>query len=134
MNNLHIFSLEIFFLIIIFFKLTIGIIRIRRKERIAIGDGGNKLLARAIAAQNNFLNYVPLAIILQLTLIYLSVNPAWLILLAILLLLGRLLHLMSLTIYELKTPPTYKVRVIGMLLTFSTLWLNVFLLLGYAWF
>jgi uncharacterized membrane protein YecN with MAPEG domain len=47
-----------------FVTLSILTLRLRRKFKIALGDGGNKQLLRAIRVHSNFAEYVPLALIL----------------------------------------------------------------------
>jgi uncharacterized membrane protein YecN with MAPEG domain len=44
--------------------LAARVIRIRRQERIPIGDGNNVRLQRAMRVHANFAEYVPLAVIL----------------------------------------------------------------------
>ena len=41
--------------------LSLNVIRIRRKNRISIGDGSNSELRIAIAAQSNAIEYIPMA-------------------------------------------------------------------------
>ena len=64
----------------------------RTKTKIMLLDGGNEQMARAIRAQGNFIEYVPLALLLMATLEW-SGQPGWLMhSLGGLLLVGRLLH------------------------------------------
>lgn len=66
--------------------------RLRRRNRISIGDGGLPSLTAAIRVQGNFTEYVPLAVILLLILELMGL-PAWLLhAIGIALVLGRLLH------------------------------------------
>lgn len=44
--------------------LSVRVVRIRRQEKVGIGDGNNVRLRRAIRAHGNFAEYVPLAVIL----------------------------------------------------------------------
>ena len=49
---------------LLFIFLTIRIIKIRRTNKISIGDGNNLILQKAIRAQSNFCETVPLTLIL----------------------------------------------------------------------
>lgn len=44
--------------------LSLGVVKIRHREKIGLGDGGNDELLRAIRSQANLLEYAPLALIL----------------------------------------------------------------------
>ena len=48
----------------LFVGLSIQAIRLRRGLRIAVGDGGNPLMLRAMRAHANFAEYVPLTLFL----------------------------------------------------------------------
>ena len=47
-----------------FVILSILTLRLRRKFKIGLGDGGNQQLLRAIRVHSNFAEYVPIALIL----------------------------------------------------------------------
>ena len=49
---------------LIYVPLGIRIALMRKKFRVGIGDGGNPDLARAIRVHGNFMEYVPLALVL----------------------------------------------------------------------
>ena len=96
--------------------LTIRVIRVRRAKKVALGHGGEELLERAIRAQGNFVESVPLGLLLAL-LIQLQ---GWGMVaggLALLLLLGRVIHALGVS----RTPEDYRYRVTGMALTFLSL-------------
>lgn len=79
-------------LTLVFFYLTLRVVKQRRKAKIAIGDGNNPALCRAIAVHNNFAQYVPLGLLL-ITFLELNRASAYVIHgLCIILLLARLLH------------------------------------------
>lgn len=65
--------------------LLLSVIRMRRDLKIAWGDGGNQDLMRQIRAHGNFVETVPMALILMLV-AELSMAPIW------------FLHLMGLTL------------------------------------
>jgi hypothetical protein len=101
----------------IFLRLSLAVIKLRRSNKISLGSSGNDELERAIRAQGNFSEYVPIALIL---LACLEVNgaPWWLIAApGAALTFGRLMHAQG--IHEL--PPKFGKRVIGMVWTINTL-------------
>ncbi len=51
-------------LALVFVGLSVRTIRLRRRARIAVGDGGDPRLARAMRVHTNFAEYVPLALLL----------------------------------------------------------------------
>jgi uncharacterized membrane protein YecN with MAPEG domain len=72
--------------------LSLRVIAIRRRARVGLGDGGNPELERAIRGQANFVEYVPMAL-LMLLILEMSRFSIYLIhALGIVLLIGRLLH------------------------------------------
>ena len=66
--------------------------QIRSREKIGIGDGGNDLLIRRMRAQANFIEQVPLTLLLFGALELAGKCPAWLVALGALFLLGRVAH------------------------------------------
>lgn len=93
--------------------LGLKVIGVRRRANVSVGDGGDESLLRAMRAQGNFCEYVPLALILMGTL---EVNggPGWMIhVIGIVLMAGRVLHAVGVG------PPrgVMKARVWGMYLT-----------------
>lgn len=72
--------------------LSIGVSRQRMRHKVSLGDGGVRELSTAIRAQGNFIEYVPMALLLIL-LLELAGNPGWMIhTLGGALFLGRILH------------------------------------------
>ena len=63
--NLHITASYASFLAILFLALSLKTIRERRRSKVAIGSGGDPILARAVRAHANFSEYVPLALLLM---------------------------------------------------------------------
>lgn len=55
--------------------LSLVVVRLRRKHRVPTGDGGHADLARAIRVQANFVEYVPLTLLL-LFMLEMSRQPA----------------------------------------------------------
>ncbi len=100
-------------------RLTLAVIKLRRKNRVSVGDGGNEALQLAIRAHANAVEYIPIALMLLLTL---ELNEAPKILIHVLgttLLIGRILHALGLPAKDLKK------RVLGMQIT-------IYLLIGLA--
>ena len=79
-------------LALLFVLLSVRVIATRRRQKIALGDGDNPALRRAMRVQANFAEYVPLALIL-ITFVELQAAPGVLVhLLGALLLAARLIH------------------------------------------
>jgi len=104
--------------------LTASVVRLRGKYKVGIGDGGHPELSRAVRAHANFIEYVPLALILLLILEYRGI-PAWALHgLGGSLFLGRVLHAWGLS----QRAGTSFGRAIGIVLTLlcilaASLWL-----------
>ena len=104
-------------LTIIFVRLSLAVIGLRRKNKVGLGSGGHEDLERAIRAQGNFAEYVPFGIIL-IACLELNGAPWWLVIIpGITLIIGRLIHAKGIN----EPPPDFSKRVLGMKLTFMTL-------------
>ena len=104
-------------LTIIFVKLSFAVICLRRKNKVGLGSGGYDDLERAIRAQGNFAEYVPIGLIL-IACLELNGAPWWLVILpGIALIIGRLIHAKGIN----EPPPNFSSRVLGMKFTFGTL-------------
>ena len=115
-------------LTLIFVKLSFAVIGLRRKNQIGLGSGGHDDLERAIRAQGNFAEYVPLGIIL-IACLELNGAPWWLVVIpGITLIVGRVIHAKGIRV----PPPDFSKRVLGMKFTFITLISLVILNLGWA--
>ncbi|MDP3589179.1 MAG: MAPEG family protein [Methylobacter sp.] len=100
-------------------RLSLAVIKLRRKNRVSVGDGGNEQLQLAIRTHANAVEYIPITLLLLLTL---ELNGAPTILIHVLgatLLIGRILHAMGLPEKD------FKKRVLGMQIT-------IYLLIGLA--
>ncbi|HEY8220138.1 MAG TPA: MAPEG family protein [Methylobacter sp.] len=100
-------------------RLSLSVIKLRRKNRVSVGDGGNEALQLAIRAHANAVEYIPITLML---LFMLELNGAPKLLVHVLggtLLVGRILHAMGLPAKDLKK------RVLGMQIT-------IYLLIGLA--
>ncbi len=112
MPILHVTALYAAILALILIVLSMRVIAVRRRQRIAIGDGGDDALARRIRAHGNFTEYVPLALILMLAAEQAG-PPEWMLhALGASLVIGRISHAWSLSAHSIPG------RTIGMSLTF----------------
>jgi len=98
--------------------LSYNVVRLRQRHQVGIGTGSIEALERAVRAQANFCEYVPLALLL-LALIEFGANlPAWTLhILGLLLLVGRLAHALGLN----RTAGASRARVVGIMLTWIVL-------------
>ncbi|MCF6808253.1 MAPEG family protein [Thiotrichales bacterium 19S9-12] len=131
MNIMQFFSLECFILTGILIYLSVKVINNRKaaKDGEQVPDANN-----VVRAQANFIEYVPLALILHLGLVALKVNPYILLLLGALLVVARVMHAYGLLVTEMKKEPDYKFRKYGTQLTFLTLGLSALVLFLYGFF
>jgi uncharacterized protein len=96
---------------ILIVRLSLSVIKLRGKNRISVGDGGNEELLLAIRTHANAVEYIPIALLLLLTL---ELNGAPKILIHLLgatLIIGRIIHAMGLPAKNLQK------RVLGMQIT-----------------
>lgn len=109
-------------------KLTLDIVKLRRAERVVIGDGGQEQLAQAIRLHGNFSEHAPITLIV---LALAELLGAWwpLVLLACgFLVAGRLFHMRTFKDGQ----HNLKVRSLGMKLNLVALLLGVGLSAGMA--
>ena len=117
-------------LAIIFVKLSFAVIGLRRKNKVGLGSGGYDDLERAIRAQGNFAEYVPMGLIL-IACLELNGVPWWLVILpGITLIIGRLIHAKGIN----EPPPNFSSRVLGMKFTLWTLITLAILNVGWAFY
>ncbi|MBU3627918.1 MAPEG family protein [Polynucleobacter sp. AP-Reno-20A-A9] len=117
-------------LALIFIKLSLAVIGLRRKNKVGLGSGGHEDLERAIRTQGNFAEYVPIGIIL-IACLELNGAPWWLVAVpGIALIIGRLIHAKGMN----TPPPDFSKRVLGMKFTFFTLIALAVLNLGWSLF
>ena len=95
--------------------LIANVIRIRQREGVGLADGGNDDLHRAIRIHGNFIENVPLCLIV-IAMVEATGHPAVLVhALGLAMLIGRFAHYHGLSSGAGKTPG----RTIGMVLTFT---------------
>ena len=116
------------FLSLIYTGLAFWVIYYRRKFAQGIGDGGHKELKRIIRVHGNFIEYVPLSLILILFAELSGMKSLHLHIAGTCLVLGRLLHAFGLS----KSVGTSPGRFIGMCLNFSLIiYLGIYLMVKY---
>ncbi len=89
-------------LALLFVALAVNVVRTRRRAGVSLGDGGDKLLARRIRAHGNFVEYVPMALILMVMIEERGAEAAWVHGLNGALVLGRLMHAFALSSLTLR--------------------------------
>lgn len=104
-------------LALLFVLLSLRTIRLRRRHRTALGDGGHGVLQKAMRAHANFAEYVPLALLLIYFVERGGRAPFMVHVLGIALIAGRLLHAWGIS----QPQENFRFRVSGMVLTFTTL-------------
>jgi len=110
-------SLYIALCALLFVALSVRTLNTRRRLRIAVGDGGNPEMLRAMRVHANCAEYLPLGLILLLT-VQMQAAPGWLLhVVGATLLAGRLLHAWG--VRQLRED--FRFRVSGMLLTFASI-------------
>ena len=104
-------------LVALYDYLTASVIKLRRRLRIGVGDGGYAELLQKIRAQGNFIEHVPLILVFMLLGIRLGIPLATFHLIGLCLVLGRYLHAYGVGYCEIKQVTNIKFRILGMLLT-----------------
>jgi uncharacterized membrane protein YecN with MAPEG domain len=100
-------------LLILLLVLSVGVVRQRRKHRVAAGDGGAPELLQAMRAFGNASEYVPAGIAALAVLAAVGASPLAIHLTGVVLFIGRVAHAVGLS----RTTSTSLGRTIGMSLT-----------------
>ena len=98
----------------IYVFLSIRVIRNRRTQSVAIGDGNNNVLSRAIRVHGNFSEYVPFVLVLLFLLETQVQSTPMIHFFGISFIAGRLIHAYGVS----QTDENIRLRVIGMVTTF----------------
>ncbi len=99
---------------LLYIALSIRTLRTRRRNQIAVGDGGNPEMLRAIRVHGNFAEYAPLAL-LMIALVELNAGGGTLVHgLCLALLFGRISHAYGVS----RSQENFRFRVFGMSMTF----------------
>lgn len=112
-------------LALLFIVLSFKTINVRKKLQIGVGSGDSPELLRAMRVHANFSEYVPISLLLILSVELLNGPSVLVHVLGIALLLGRLLHAYGVS----KIKENLKFRVTGMLLTFATMLVSIITIL-----
>jgi uncharacterized protein len=104
-------------LVPIFIILSVRVIRVRRGEKISVGDGGDATLLRRMRVHANFAEYVPLALLLIGLAESLKTDVRLLHMLGLALVAARILHAVSMSGAKDVLP----MRVAGVATTFTIL-------------
>jgi len=123
--NLDVTPIYAALLALLFVFLSLRTIRLRRRHRVALGDGDNPELRRAMRAHANFAEYVPFALLLVYFVERDGAHLALVHALGLALLAGRLLHAWGVS----QPREDFRFRVTGMVLSFGVLLTTALLLL-----
>ena len=102
---------------LVFVVLSVRTLRVRRKAKVAVGDGGNIELLRASRAHANFAEYTPFALLLIAFMELKSFSYLLIHIHCLVLLVGRCSHAYGVS----QTPENFRFRVVGMGLTLPTI-------------
>lgn len=100
-------------LALLFVGLSVRTLRLRRRLRIAVGDGGNETMLRAMRVHANFAEYVPIALLLMALVEAGGAAPAFVHALGASVLAGRVAHAAGVS----RVGENFAFRVVGMTLT-----------------
>ncbi|HRD75372.1 MAG TPA: MAPEG family protein [Hyphomicrobiaceae bacterium] len=101
----------------LFVILALRVIAVRRSARVALGDGGDRLLLRRIRVHANFAEYAPMGLVLIGLAESVKTSSVILHFIGATLVLGRLLHAYGVS----QSTEPLPVRVSGMMATFAAL-------------
>lgn len=104
-------------LALLFVYLSARVILARRANNVSLGDGDHHALKKAIRAHGNFIEYVPITLLLMIFVQSLGGRRWQLHMIGLLILSGRLIHAYGLTRKNEVNP----LRIVGMVLTFSAI-------------
>lgn len=124
--NLSISMLYAGLLTLLFFALSVNIIRLRWRDRVGLGTGDSQDLKVAVRIHGNFAEYVPLLLILMVLMELQGASTALLHGLGAALFVARVCHALGLT---LSVGPSWA-RTVGVLGTFAVLLLQAGYLIG----
>lgn len=102
---------------LLFVALSVRTLLLRRRLRIAVGDGGNKQMLRAMRVHANFAEYTPISLLLIFMLKLAGAPRAWPHALCICLVVGRIVHAYGVS----SVTEDYRYRVVGMAMTLASL-------------
>lgn len=106
---------------LILVALSVNVIRGRYRFKVALGDGGESAMNRRIRAQANFVEYVPMALVLMALNEINGHSKILLGVMGVILVIGRICHAYSLTVHEMKPAGKIIFRQVGMASTFTVI-------------
>jgi uncharacterized membrane protein YecN with MAPEG domain len=109
-------------------SLAYRVVQLRNSEGVALGDGGNKKLIRAMAAHSHALENAPIALFLMLLLEANGFRPIWLHGMGMALVASRLLHMYGQSRHSARSFGRYWGTVINWLLIVLMAVLNLLVL------
>jgi uncharacterized protein len=112
-------------LAIFFVYLSFRTIKLRRRLKIGVGDGGNKLMLRAIRAHSNFAEYTPITLILLFLVESKGASPIFVYILCTAFLIARFVHAYGVS----QESENFKYRIRGMMTTFAIIVLSALYLI-----
>jgi uncharacterized protein len=113
-------------LAVLYIFLSIRVIQQRRQKRVSIGDGDNLQLRRAIRVHANFSEYVPLTLILVMSVEMQQFAPVIVHGLCLMLITGRFCHADGVS----QENENFRFRMAGMVLTFTPIAISAVLLMA----
>jgi len=113
---LYITALAASILAILLTMLALKVVKLRQKEKVSVGDGGNDELQRAVRAHANLAEYAPIGLILIACAEFNGVPRLLLAILAIAFVAGRVMHPAG-----MQNNGSFAARVNGMRLTLVSL-------------
>ena len=125
---MHITGIYVALAALLIIVLSARISLARRALRVSLGDGGDKVLNRRIRAQANAIEYLPIALLLLLSLEWNQTQPVILHICGIVLIVARVLHGVGIS----RSGGTSPGRMIGTALTWLLMLLMALLLLWQA--
>ena len=113
----------------LFVALSVRTLLLRRQLGVALGDGEQPILTRAVRVHSNFAEYVPLSLLLISFLETQTGKSLWIHVLCSALLIGRIIHALGVS----KVEEEFRYRVTGMAFTLSAIIsASIGLILNYA--
>lgn len=114
---MHITALYAALLVPLFIFLSVRVIRTRRGRKVAIGDGQDAQMLRAMRVHANFAEYVPMSLLMMALAESTGVHSLLLHATGVALMIGRLSHAFGVSQQE----ENFTFRVTGMAITFTVL-------------
>jgi uncharacterized membrane protein YecN with MAPEG domain len=102
---------------ILLIVLSLRVSFVRRDARVALGDGDNELLRRRIRAHSNFVEFVPIALLLLMLAEHTGLGSLFIHLFGIVLLAGRISHAYGIS----QTNEVFIYRMVGTIATLTVI-------------